>query len=100
MKLACDILSSDLNPQVKFMDPRGGYFIWLVFPEGFDVNTFNQRLKTEYKVFGIPGGRFSITKGAQNCLRLCVVFHPLDVIEKGIRQLCLASHKHIISPTE
>lgn len=90
MKLACTILTSELHSQVKFMDPRGGYFIWLTFPEEFHVGSFNQRLKAEYKVFGIPGKRFSLTNKSQNCLRLCVVFHKPEVIEQGIRQLCRA----------
>lgn len=98
MRLATSILVAELNPLVKFKDPQGGYFLWLVFPEGFDVGAFNQRLRADYKVFAIPGGRFSLTGGSQNCLRVCVVFHQLDVIEQGIRRLCQASHELLLPP--
>lgn len=94
MKFACKILMENLPSQVQFKDPHGGYFIWLVFPVGFNVASFNDRLRKDYKVCGIPGGRFSITNQATNCLRLCVVFHQIDVVEKGISQLCLAINDH------
>lgn len=51
MKLACTILAKELHPKVKFVDPQGGYFIWLTFPKDFDVASFNQRLKDDYQVW-------------------------------------------------
>lgn len=99
MQLACKILSSELPEQVKFKDPRGGYFLWLTFPENFDVHSFNEGMREKYKVFGIAGTWFSITKGARNCLRLCVVFHQIEVISKGIKQLCLAINDSLPSNT-
>lgn len=93
MKLACSILTKELHPKVTFVDPRGGYFIWLTFPKDFDVASFNQRLKDHYQVFGIPGERFSVTKGSLNCLRLSVAFHKESVVAKGINQLCRATRE-------
>lgn len=91
MKLACTILAKELHPKVTFVDPQGGYFIWLTFPKDFDVASFNQRLKDDYQVFGIPGRKFSLTNGSLNCLRLSVAFHKEPVVAKGIHQLCRAT---------
>lgn len=90
MEIAVKVLTEKLHSSVKFTDPQGGYFVWLAFPESFNSVAFNQKLQNDYKVCAIPGNRFSQEGLHANCLRICVVFHEPAVIEKGIKQLCLA----------
>lgn len=90
MNTAVRILTNELSKRVHFIIPKGGYFIWLKFPESFNASLFNDYLVAEHKVSVIAGARFSLEKAFQNCLRICVVFHNLAKIERALKLLCKA----------
>uniref|UniRef100_A0A1B0D9T1 Aminotransferase class I/classII large domain-containing protein n=1 Tax=Phlebotomus papatasi TaxID=29031 RepID=A0A1B0D9T1_PHLPP len=90
MEAVCAILKENLPPEVKFIPPSGGYFVWLTFPASFDAVAFNQFCLEQHKVIAIAGPRFSALKGHRNCLRICVVFHDVATMSNAVRRLCQA----------
>uniref|UniRef100_A0A1L8E2L7 Putative aromatic amino acid aminotransferase n=1 Tax=Nyssomyia neivai TaxID=330878 RepID=A0A1L8E2L7_9DIPT len=90
MEAVCEILRENLPPQVKFIPPTGGYFVWLTFPEDFDAVAFNQFCQEHHHVIAIAGPRFSATQAHRNCLRICVVFHDVKIMKNAVSRLCVA----------
>ncbi|GAB0089908.1 uncharacterized protein DMENIID0001_045340 [Sergentomyia squamirostris] len=93
METVCLLLKENLPSEVKFLPPSGGYFVWLTFPDTFDCVAFNQFCQVHHQVIAIAGPRFSSKQTHRNCLRICVVFHSVDVMRAAIERLCRAYHE-------
>ena len=81
-------------PDVSFSVPKGGYFLWLRFPE--QVNTVELRQQAQlFKVDIRQGALFSSTGGPSNYVRLCFAHYDEAHIEEGILRLqaCLAANE-------
>jgi len=79
---------------VTYSVPKGGYFLWLRFPD--QVNTLELRKRAQtFKVDFRQGALFSATGGPQNCARLCFAHYDEAQIEQGIVRLkeCLAGNQ-------
>ena len=54
---------------VRVSRPKGGYFLWVEFPEGFDTLLLH-RLAAEQGISIAPGPIFSASRQYRNCIRL------------------------------
>jgi DNA-binding transcriptional MocR family regulator len=79
-------LHEHLPASVSFVEPEGGFFVWLQFPE--DVDTASLRRKARQQDIDFqPGVNFSINRGLQNFMRLCFVYYDSDVLRNGVQRL-------------
>ncbi|XP_063701520.1 uncharacterized protein LOC134831656 [Culicoides brevitarsis] len=90
MEAACEILKKKLDPSCDFQAPRGGYFIWITFPEGTNCLEFNEFCRKNFGVVAIPGPRFSAQGLFKNCMRLTIAFHEVATIKLAITKFCEA----------
>ena len=83
-----------LPDTVRFVEPDGGFFIWLVFPEGVDTEQI--RVEAQRKNVGyLPGVRFSSRNGLKNCARLSFSYFDVPQLEEGARRLGLVIKKQM-----
>lgn len=73
-------------PEVKWTEPRGGYFVWVTLPQDLDARPLLEKALAE-KVAFMPGASFFARGGGENTLRLCFVNTRLDLIPEGIERL-------------
>ena len=79
-------LKKHLPDTVRFIEPDGGFFIWLVFPEG--VDTQQMRVEARRKNVGyLPGVKFSSARKLKNCARLSFSYFDIPQLEEGARRL-------------
>lgn len=82
----CKALKKYLPESVRFSEPDGGFFIWLVFPE--DVDTKQMLAEARRQNVGyLPGVRFSSLGRLKNCARLCFAYFDIPELEEGARRL-------------
>ena len=79
-------LRSVLPDSVRFVEPDGGFFIWLKFAEDIDTVKMLAAAR-KYKVGFLPGIKFSGEKGLKNYLRLSFAFYDVPELEEGARRL-------------
>ena len=78
-------------PEVTFMIPDGGMFIWLSLPKGLSsLELFDLAIKK--KVAFVPGTPFFTGGRGENYLRLNFSNADEDKIELGIQRLGKAVH--------
>lgn len=77
-------------PEAMFMEPDGGYFMWVALPEGTDVNALFHAA-SERGVAFVKGTDF-LLQGGQNTLRLAYSGVTVEQIDEGIRRLSEAYH--------
>jgi DNA-binding transcriptional MocR family regulator len=75
-------------PQAKFVTPEGGYFMWVTFPEGTDVNTLFG-LAGELGVAFVKGTDF-LMEGGENTMRLAYSGVTPEQIDEGVGRLAEA----------
>jgi DNA-binding transcriptional MocR family regulator len=85
----------ELPEEVTFTKPAGGYFVWVKFPEHIDCSKFNEFCLKNFKVFGIPGERFSVQGDSKNFLRLSFSFHDAANMAEAGRRLCAAAKEYL-----
>jgi DNA-binding transcriptional MocR family regulator len=79
-------LRGNLPDTIRFFEPDGGFFIWLVFPE--DVDTKKMRVEARRKNVGyLPGVYFSSGGQLKNCARLSFSYFDVPELEEGARRL-------------
>src|SRR5258706_2449106 len=66
--------------------PKGGYFLWLRFPEQINTKEIRQKAQA-FKVDFRQGALFSSTGGSRNYVRLCFAHYDEAHIEEGILRL-------------
>jgi DNA-binding transcriptional MocR family regulator len=84
----CDALNLNLPSVCQYEKPAGGYFVWIKLPENCDGNELSDHCLKKFKVFAIPGSRFSVEKGFKNFIRLTFAFHNPEVLRDGAERLC------------
>jgi DNA-binding transcriptional MocR family regulator len=75
-------------PDAKFVEPEGGYFLWLDLPEDVDTPKLLGEAKEEGVTF-VAGPDFMIDGGGSS-LRLSFAPVPADQIPEGIERLARA----------
>lgn len=83
------VLLEEFGDIAAFQQPKGGYYYWLRFPEGFDTTSFLP-LAENHGVSFRPGNAFSESGRFTSHLRLTyTLFESADLAE-GIRRLSIA----------
>jgi DNA-binding transcriptional MocR family regulator len=82
-----DALRREL-PDARFVDPEGGYFLWVEFPRGTDVAALFTAA-AERDVHFVKGSDF-VLEGGDSCLRLAYSGVTPAEIEEGVARLAEA----------
>lgn len=77
-------------PQAQFIEPEGGYFMWVTLPEGTDVNALFGGAADRGVAF-VKGTDF-LLEGGENTLRLAYSGVTVEQIDEGVRRLAEAYH--------
>jgi DNA-binding transcriptional MocR family regulator len=83
----CDALRTHL-PDARFVEPEGGYFLWVELPRGTDVAALFDAAR-ERGVQFVKGSDF-VLEGADSSLRLAYSGVTPDEIEEGVERLAEA----------
>jgi DNA-binding transcriptional MocR family regulator len=83
----CEALRSDL-PEAEFVEPQGGYFLWVTLPQGTDVDALHQAA-AERGVAFVKGTDFLLA-GGENTLRLAYSGVTPEQIRAGVTRLAQA----------
>jgi DNA-binding transcriptional MocR family regulator len=83
----CDALRQQL-PDARFVDPEGGYFLWLEMPRGTDVNALFEAAAARDVQF-VKGSDF-VLEGAESSLRLAYAGVTPAEIDEGVGRLAEA----------
>jgi 2-aminoadipate transaminase len=83
----CDALRREL-PDARFVEPQGGYFLWVELPRGTDVDSLFDAAARRGVQF-VKGSDF-VLEGADDCLRLAYSGVTPDEIEEGVKRLAEA----------
>jgi 2-aminoadipate transaminase len=82
-------LKEHMPPGVSWTHPRGGFFIWLTFPQGVSVESLQEVARRSGVLFS-PGKGFFAGAGGERNIRLAFSFVPPDEIEQGVAILAQA----------
>lgn len=100
METTCKILREKLPSSCSFLEPKGGYFIWIELPEAVNAQKFNEFCREKYQLIVIPGNIFSLDKKFTNCIRITIGFQTNAILQTAIPRLCLAINEFINLPAE
>jgi 2-aminoadipate transaminase len=81
-----DALRESLPEPVSFVEPGGGFFIWLEFPEGIDTSHL-LAAAYEQNVGFLPGVKFSACQGMRNFARLSFSYFEAPELAEGAVRL-------------
>jgi DNA-binding transcriptional MocR family regulator len=83
----CEALRRDL-PEARFVEPQGGYFLWVQLPRGTDVDALFDAAARRGVQF-VKGSDF-VLEGAEDCLRLAYSGVTPEEIDEGVGRLAEA----------
>uniref|UniRef100_A0A8D8IBN4 Aromatic-amino-acid aminotransferase 1 n=1 Tax=Culex pipiens TaxID=7175 RepID=A0A8D8IBN4_CULPI len=95
LRAAADVLEAKLPAGCSFERPKGGYFIWIRFPEGVDCVDFNQYSLKHFGVTAIAGSRFASGATHRNFLRVTFAFHEAGYLMESVEKLCRAAEQYL-----
>jgi len=81
-------LRSVLPDSVRFIEPDGGFFIWLEFAEDIDTGKM-LAVARQYNVGFLPGIKFSGQKSLKNYLRLSFAYYDVPELKEGAQRLAM-----------
>ena len=84
----CGALREQL-PTATFVEPRGGYFVWVELPSDIHAATLLPRAKAEGVTFH-PGGRFVSGDGFAQAMRLSFAHYDAPTLVEGVERLARA----------
>lgn len=99
MEVACRLLRANLPKDCDFLEPKGGFFIWIRFPGNIVAADFNRYCLDKYNVVAIAGDTFSANGLFKNCLRITIGFHSKENLDIGLNKLCKAYIEFVASTT-
>lgn len=94
MKLSCQILHENLPRSCSFLEPNGGYFIWIQLPEHIDSHDFAVFCHDKFKVIVYPSESFSVDRDIKNCLRVAVGFQECEALDEALHKLSDAINEY------
>lgn len=84
MKIMNDCMKANMPPEVKWVEPKGGFYIWVQLPENIDSLEIMKVSASKGAIFVI-GKTFDPHGIKNNCFRLAFSHTPEDQIEKGVK---------------
>ncbi|XP_064405245.1 uncharacterized protein LOC135350394 [Halichondria panicea] len=85
-QMACEVLRTQL-PGASFVEPHGGYFLWVRLPGNISGEEVAKRLKEQYNTLILNGSKCSITGDFKDCLRVTYSFNSKDRVRQGVENL-------------
>jgi DNA-binding transcriptional MocR family regulator len=86
-KIALSNALRELLPNsVRFVEPDGGFFIWLEFADRIDTVQMLAAAR-QHKVGFLPGIKFSSHNGLKNYARLSFAYYDVPELVEGARRL-------------
>ena len=76
-------------PEIRFIEPDGGYFLWVELPQDVDTAKLEKVAAQEYGVSVVKGSDF-LLEGGHNALRLAFSAVLTDQVDEGVRRLAAA----------
>lgn len=83
-----------LPDTVRFVEPDGGFFIWLEFDDSVDTANL-QDAAQQHKVDFLPGMQCSGQNGLKNYARLSFAYFDVPELEEGARRLAKAIRGYV-----
>jgi DNA-binding transcriptional MocR family regulator len=87
-------LREHLPDSVRFVEPAGGFFFWLEFPEGIDTEKMLVEAQN-HQVGYLPGIKFSSSNGLRSCARLSFSYYEIARLEEGVKRLAAVIGKYL-----
>lgn len=84
-----EALKKHLSDTVTFIEPEGGFFIWLEFEKTVDTVKL-LAIARQHRVGFLPGIKFSGRNGLSNYARLSFAYFDTPELEKGAKRLAAA----------
>lgn len=84
MKIMNDSLKKNMPPEVKWVIPKGGFYIWVQLPENVDSLDIMKESASKGAIF-VVGKTFDPHGVKNNCFRLAFSHTPEDQIDNGIK---------------
>lgn len=87
-------LRHHFGDHASWINPGGGFFIWVGFPTGIDTRAMLPAARKEDTGFQ-PGTNFSSRNAQQNYMRLCFAFFSDARLEEGVQRLATVFGPHL-----
>ena len=87
-------LARHMPSRCSWTEPKGGLFVWLRLPAGYDGASLLSRAVEEARVAFVPGAAFSFDRSTPNALRLSYSLAAEAEIEDGIARLASLIGRH------
>lgn len=84
MKIMNDSMKKNMPPEVKWVIPKGGFYIWVQLPENVDSLDIMKESAAKGAIFVI-GKTFDPHGIKNNCFRLAFSHTPEDQIDNGVK---------------
>jgi len=88
------LLKQLLPTSATFLDPQGGFFVWLELPDNINADDLNKEALAMNISFR-PGTLFSYDGRYRNCLRICFTFYNEERLEFACTQLGRLLHRYM-----
>ncbi|MEL6152312.1 MAG: aminotransferase class I/II-fold pyridoxal phosphate-dependent enzyme, partial [Chloroflexota bacterium] len=87
-RLMVDALRTNAPEWLQWVEPNGGYFIWLTLPE--ELNATDVYAATEAEGVTFLPGRNAFVRGEapDRYMRICFAMQPDDVLVRGVEIMC------------
>jgi len=91
-KVMVEALNAFMPPEVTWVNPKGGFYIWLQLPAGVDATDVLKSSLQDGAVF-ISGKTFDPEGNRNNCLRMAFSNTPEEIIPKGVEIIAKAINR-------
>lgn len=92
------VLQSEIKEEfpetVTFLEPKGGFFIWVRLPNRVNARTLLKEARRENVAF-LPGTLFSSCKGLENYMRLSFALYEEEDLRTGAQLLGKVLKQHL-----
>lgn len=88
-----DAIEREFGASVEVVRPQGGIFVWLRFPDGFDVRRLTAPAEKRGVVFNAGPDWACDADGAKNLMRLCFSLPSEAEIRDGVAELAAVCHE-------
>lgn len=86
-----DALRAHLDPRIRFVEPTGGFFVWLELPRGADSAALVEKARAAKAGF-LPGSIASVDGDQASCLRLCFTYFDEQELRTAIERIAPILH--------
>jgi DNA-binding transcriptional MocR family regulator len=87
------VLRETLPDSIHFVEPDGGFFIWLEFEDSIDTVKILATAR-QHNVGFLPGIKFSSQNGLKNYARLSFAYYDVPELEEGARRIARAIQEY------